>query len=62
MRVMKFQATNITGGTLNHHDEIREYYRLCDEAKALNIPTSLDDPASPRTVEGLRAAVEAAKA
>lgn len=43
------------------HDEAREYQRLCDEARALGIPTSLDDPRSPRTVAGLRAAVAAAR-
>lgn len=42
-------------------DEARAYYRLCDEARALGIPTSLDDPRSPRTVAELRAAVEAAR-
>jgi hypothetical protein len=36
------------------------YYRLCAEADRLGIPTSLDDPRSPRTVAGLRAAVDAA--
>jgi hypothetical protein len=40
--------------------EARDYYRLCDEAEALGIPTSLDDPDSPKTVQGLRDAVEAA--
>jgi hypothetical protein len=42
-------------------DEARAYYRLCEEAAALGIPTSLDDPRSPRTVDALRAAVEAAR-
>lgn len=35
-------------------DEARDYQRLCDEAQALGIPTSLDDPRSPKTVQGLR--------
>lgn len=34
------------------------YYALCDEARMLGIPTSLDDPRSATTVEGLRAEVE----
>jgi len=38
--------------------EARDYYRLCDEARALGIPTSLDDPRSPTTVDGLRQAIE----
>ena len=42
-------------------NEQRAYYRLCDEARALGIPTSLDDPRSPKTVDALRAAVEAAR-
>lgn len=41
--------------------QARDYYRLCDEAHRLGIPTSLDDPRTPRTVAGLRAAVDAAK-
>lgn len=38
-----------------------DYYRLCDEAARLGIPVSLDDPRSPKTVQGLRDAVESAK-
>ena len=41
--------------------EARAYMALCDEARALGVPTSLDDPRSPRTVAGLRAAVNAAR-
>ncbi len=40
--------------------EAQEYYRLCAQAEALGIPVSLDDPRSPKTVQGLRAAVKAA--
>jgi hypothetical protein len=40
-------------------DEQRAYLELCDEARALGIPTSLDDPRSPRTVDALGAAVAA---
>lgn len=29
------------------------YYRLCADAAALGVPVSLDDPASPQTVQGL---------
>lgn len=42
--------------------EAREYYDLCDEARALGVPTDLEDPESPRTVAGLEAAVAAKKA
>lgn len=38
-------------------EEAKAYQRLCDAARDLGVPTSLDDPRSPRTVEGLRAAV-----
>lgn len=38
--------------------QARAYFRLCDEARALGVPTSLDDPRSPRTVAGLREAVD----
>ena len=40
--------------------EARNYYALCDKAKALGIPVSLDDPNSPSTVAELEAAVAAA--
>ena len=42
--------------------EQRDYYRLCAEAHTLGIPTSLDDPKSPRTVAGLKAAIAKAQA
>lgn len=42
-------------------EEQRAFYRLCDEARALGVPTSCDDPRSPTTVAGLAAAVAAAK-
>ena len=38
-------------------DGQREYAALCDEARSLGIPASLDDPRSPTTVEDLRAAL-----
>lgn len=38
-------------------DEAREYYALCAEAKRLGVPTSLDDPLAPKTVEALEVAV-----
>lgn len=41
--------------------EARDYYRLCAEAEALGIPVSLDDPRSPKTVQGLRDAVAKAR-
>ena len=37
--------------------EQEEHLRLCDEARQLGIPTSLEDPRSPKTVQGLRAAI-----
>jgi hypothetical protein len=49
---------------MTYTDRIREaqsYYRLVSEAQALGVPTSLDDPRSPKTVAGLRAAVEATR-
>lgn len=39
-------------------NEQRDYYALCDKARSLGIPTSLDDPNSPKTVDALRDAVE----
>lgn len=41
--------------------EAQAYYRLCAEAEALGNPVSLDDPRSPKTIQGLRDAVEAAR-
>jgi len=37
--------------------EARAYYALCDKAHALGVPTSLDDPRSPKTVAALEKAV-----
>ena len=37
--------------------EARDYYALCDRARMLGIPVSLDDRRSPRTVAALREAV-----
>jgi hypothetical protein len=45
----------------NEYETQREYQALCDRARRAGVPTSLDDPESPRTVEGLREAVEAAE-
>ena len=42
--------------------EAEDYFRLCDKARELGIPTSLDDPKSPKTVEALRAEIENAEA
>jgi hypothetical protein len=42
--------------------EARRYYELCARAAAAGIPTSLDDPESPRTVAGLRSATLLAEA
>lgn len=39
------------------HDEARAYYALCDKARKLGIPTSLDDPRTPKTVAALEEAV-----
>ena len=49
----------MTSDTIKREDDPRAYYRLCKEAEALGIPISLDDPRSPRTVDGLREAVVA---
>ena len=43
--------------TAAQREEQAAYYRLCDEARELGIPTSLDDPRSPKTVDELRGAV-----
>lgn len=48
--------------TAQLHDEATAYYALCERARALGIPTSLDDPCSPRTIGELAAAVAAATA
>jgi hypothetical protein len=48
-------------GTTKSRREARNYYDLCDEARALGILVSLDDPDSPPTVAALRNAVEAAR-
>lgn len=56
--VMATRTANI-GRRGNPHEQARAYYRLCDEARALGISTSLDDPRSPRTVAALRRAVAA---
>lgn len=37
--------------------EQREYAALCDTARKLGIPVSLDDPRSPKTVAALKQAV-----
>jgi hypothetical protein len=47
--------------TLTLQEQARAYYRLVAEARALNVPVSLDDPRSPKTVQGLRDAVAEAK-
>jgi len=47
--------------TKAHMDEQRSYHRLCAAAEACGIPTSLDDPRSPRTVLALTRAVQGAK-
>jgi hypothetical protein len=39
--------------------EARAYYSLCDQARRLGIPVSLDDPRSPKTVAALQQAVAA---
>lgn len=47
--------------TTSRAAEIRAYYRLCADARALGIPTSLDDPRTPATVAGLKHAVAVAR-
>lgn len=51
----------MTTVTISHIREQREYAALCDKARALGIPTSLDDPRSPKTVAALRKAVDDAR-
>lgn len=40
--------------------EQREYAALCDKARDLGVPVSLDDPRAPRTIAALKQAVSAA--
>lgn len=40
--------------------EARDYYALVEAARKAGVPTSLDDPRSPTTVAGLRAAIREA--
>lgn len=42
-------------------EEAVAYYALCDEARKLSIPVSLDDKRSPNTVDALRQAVAASR-
>ena len=44
----------------DHLCKQREYAALCDKAREVGVPVSLDDPASPKTVAALREAVEKA--
>ena len=37
--------------------EQRAYYALLNKAHTLGIPVSLDDPASPRTIAGIKTAI-----
>ncbi len=50
-----------TGKAADWRAEAEEHDRLCREAERLGIPTSLDDPGSPKTVSGLREAVAASR-
>jgi hypothetical protein len=43
--------------TTAHLREQAAYLELVEQARALGVPTSLDDPRSPRTLDALRAAV-----
>lgn len=43
----------------DHIREQREYAALCDKARELGIPVSLDNPDSPKTVAALQQAVAA---
>lgn len=42
------------------HREAKAYYALVAEARRRGIPTSLDDPRSPRSVRGLHAQIRRA--
>lgn len=48
---------DIVPTTRQIQDEARRYYELCREAERLGVPTSLDDPLAPKTVEALERAV-----
>ncbi len=39
-----------------------EHQHLCDQARALGVPTSLEDARSPRTITALREAIAKAQA
>jgi len=54
-------STNVVV-TEQAREEQRAYYRLVEDAAALGIPTSLDDPRTPRTVQELAAAIAALRA
>lgn len=53
---------NVMANYRRLRDEARAYYALVERAQRAGVPTSLDDPRSARTVEGLRRAVERAEA
>lgn len=53
---------DIVPTTRQLQDEARAYYNLCREAERLGVPTSLDHPRTPQTVDALRAAVAEARA
>lgn len=47
--------------TAEHLQEQRDYYALIDEARKLGVPTSLDDPRTPKTVAATVAAIRAVR-
>jgi len=45
---------------MTYSERIREqlaYYELLNKAAQLGVPVSLDDPASPRTIAGIKTAI-----
>ena len=59
--VMNINRKEAMKVTTTHLNEARDYYNLCDKARTLGIPTSLDDPRSPKTVQALSDAVTNAR-
>jgi hypothetical protein len=57
----KMQPSSNVRVTSALRQEARDYYALCERARALGIPTSLDDPRSPKTIAALRAAISRAQ-
>lgn len=44
---------------MTQREEQTRYYRLCELAESYGVPTSLDNPESPRTIAALEDAISA---